>query len=195
MTRPTNITLDREQGTLTIDWQDGQRCIYPLSHLREACPCVECRGGHHNMGMAHAPENLLVLTPARSYKVESLELIGNYALQPTWDDGHHTGYFLLFDYCANSAPEKPSMNPNHVDPHASLRQQALELYDQSLAAGDSLPLQTFLEAQIAQSPPPLEFLGTLADDFHERLLGLRRDYFAVRQNALIGQAGSPQPPC
>lgn len=100
--RPTNITLDRTQGHLTIEWSTGQTCVYPLSHLREACPCVECRGGHHNMGMQNAPKDILSLTPARSYKAERLELVGNYALQFFWDDGHHTGIYtweLLYHLC------------------------------------------------------------------------------------------------
>lgn len=103
--RPTNITLHRENKELLIDWSDGQSCVYPLSHLREACPCVECRGGHHNMGMEHAPENLLILKPARSYGVDDVQIIGNYALQFTWDDGHHTGIYT-WEYLRHLCPEQ-----------------------------------------------------------------------------------------
>ncbi|HVO43089.1 MAG TPA: DUF971 domain-containing protein [Aggregatilineales bacterium] len=95
--RPTSITLDKHAGELVINWMDGHTCRYPLSHLREACPCVECRGGHANMGREHDPEDILALTPARSYAVTDLELVGNYALQPFWDDGHHTGIYT-WDY-------------------------------------------------------------------------------------------------
>src|SRR5262249_8031253 len=91
--RPTGITLDKPRGLLIITWSDGDECHYPLSNLREACPCVECRGGHENMGPQGDPDNILSLTPARSYTIQSLELVGNYALQPTWDDGHHTGLY------------------------------------------------------------------------------------------------------
>ncbi len=91
---PTNIALNRAEGYLEITWNiEGRVCRYPLSHLREACPCVECRGGHQNMGAAHDPDNILVLLPKRSYEIKDLHLIGNYALQPTWDDGHHTGLY------------------------------------------------------------------------------------------------------
>lgn len=102
--RPTNITLDRTMGHLKIDWSTGDTCEYPLSHLREACPCVECRGGHHNMGMANAPDNILQLSPARSYGVENLEIVGNYALQLFWDDGHHTGIYT-WDYLHHLCPK------------------------------------------------------------------------------------------
>ncbi len=104
MNRPTSITLNKNTGFLLIDWAEGQHCEYPLSHLREACPCVECRGGHHNMGLDKAPDDILTLKPKRSYKVEKIEMVGNYALQFFWDDGHHTGMYtweLLLRLCSS----------------------------------------------------------------------------------------------
>jgi DUF971 family protein len=101
--RPKNITLDKTTGFLIIVWSDDRTCRYPLSHLREACPCVECRGGHENMGRRGDPDNILVLTPVRSYKIDRLELVGNYALQPFWDDGHHTGMYT-WDYLRRLCP-------------------------------------------------------------------------------------------
>ncbi len=58
------------------------------------------------MGASHAPDNLLTLTPARSYHVESLEVIGNYALQFFWDDGHHTGIYT-WEYLHRLCPPPP----------------------------------------------------------------------------------------
>src|SRR5437016_9847222 len=84
--RPTGITLDKPGGQLIIKWSDGDECHYPLNNLREACPCVECRGGHENMGRQSDPKDILSLTPARAYAIESIELVGNYALQPFWTD-------------------------------------------------------------------------------------------------------------
>jgi len=103
MPKPKGVTLDKTAGVLTITWADGAVCQYPLSHLREACPCVECRGGHENMGPAGDPENILVLKPKRSYQIESLELVGNYALQPYWDDKHHTGIYT-WEYLRRICP-------------------------------------------------------------------------------------------
>ncbi len=103
-TRPTGITLNKQDGHLEITWADGQACRYPLAELREACPCVECRGGHQFMGSAHDPDDLLKLTPARSYRMESIVMVGNYALQPTWDDGHHTGIYT-WDYLRKLCPQ------------------------------------------------------------------------------------------
>ena len=91
--KPTDITLNKTEGVLIITWNDGRTCRYPLPHLREACPCVECRGGHSRMGLEYAPENILKLTPARSYTVKAIHPVGNYAIQPIWDDGHSTGMY------------------------------------------------------------------------------------------------------
>ncbi|MDZ4769043.1 MAG: DUF971 domain-containing protein [Chloroflexota bacterium] len=104
--RPTGIILDKNAGVLSITWLDGAVCLYPLSQLREACPCVECRGGHAFMGREHDPDNLLTLTltPARSYRIQTLDRVGNYAIQPTWDDGHHTGLYT-WDYLRRLCPK------------------------------------------------------------------------------------------
>ena len=104
-TKPKAITLNKNEGYLEITWDDDLVCRYPLPELREACPCVECRGGHQFMGREFEPDQLLTLKPARSYAVESLDRIGNYAIQPTWDDGHHTGIYT-WDYLRRLCPEK-----------------------------------------------------------------------------------------
>ena len=101
--RPTGITLDKRKAQLEIVWDDGLISRYPLPQLREACPCVECRGGHGKMGLEHAPEDILRLTPSRSYAITSLSPVGNYALQPTWDDGHHTGIYT-WEYLRHISP-------------------------------------------------------------------------------------------
>lgn len=103
--KPTKITLNKTEGYLEIAWADDAVCRYPLSHLREACPCVECRGGHANMGRAGDPANLLQLLPKRSYHMSELLPVGNYAVQPTWDDGHSTGIYT-WDYLRRLCPSQ-----------------------------------------------------------------------------------------
>lgn len=103
--RPVNMTLNKREGYLQIEWDDGQMCQYPLPELREACPCVECRGGHAFMGSAYDPDNLLELKSARSYSVVSLVQVGNYAIQPTWDDGHATGIYT-WEYLRKLCPDE-----------------------------------------------------------------------------------------
>ena len=104
--RPRKITLNRAAEALIIEWSDGLNSRYPLSQLREACPCVECRGGHANMGIENAPDDILQLVPRRSYAVTALAAVGNYALQPTWDDGHSTGIYT-WEYLRVISPQQP----------------------------------------------------------------------------------------
>lgn len=90
--RPKNIHLDREAHELRVTWNDGHESTFPLDALREACPCAECRGGHEFMGPEHDPD-LIFLTPARSYDVRDVHLVGNYALNIVWNDGHDSGIY------------------------------------------------------------------------------------------------------
>lgn len=96
MPRPAALTLDRQRAVLIVPWDDGHRSEYPLSLLREGCPCVECRGGHSQMGQPPDVDQLLRTIPlarAKSYQMARLEPVGNYACRPEWTDGHNTGLF------------------------------------------------------------------------------------------------------
>ena len=90
--KPGKITLNREARQLEIVWAGGHASSYPLDGLREACPCAVCRGGHDRMGPEYDP-NLIELKPARSYEVRDLQVVGNYALQFFWSDGHSAGIY------------------------------------------------------------------------------------------------------
>jgi DUF971 family protein len=66
------------------------------------------------MGLERAPKDILRLTPARSYNAENLEMVGNYALQFFWDDGHHTGIYT-WEYLYHLCPDNPLDSPAGVD--------------------------------------------------------------------------------
>lgn len=100
--RPDHVTLDRESRQLRVDWSDQHVSAYPLDGLREACPCAECRGGHEFMGPQYDPD-LIQLKPARSYEVRDLQIVGNYALQFQWSDGHQAGIYT-WDYLRRICP-------------------------------------------------------------------------------------------
>jgi DUF971 family protein len=91
---PINITADRPKKLLVLEWSDGQTCNYPFSLLRNACPCAECRGGHENMRKDPDPAILdLPLIDTRATMVRKVALVGNYALNIEWEDGHHFGIY------------------------------------------------------------------------------------------------------
>ena len=61
--------------------------------LRWLCPCAFCRGEAGLPGwLDSAPE----LT-AEQTRLVDLQLVGQYAIAPTWGDGHHTGYYTFAD--------------------------------------------------------------------------------------------------
>lgn len=94
---PTKIKLDAGRDTLSILWADGHASIYPYRSLRDHCPCATCT----EVGEAHGqPASLLPLLGVKPLKPERAELVGRYALQIYWNDGHSTGIYS-FDYLRN----------------------------------------------------------------------------------------------
>jgi DUF971 family protein len=101
-TTPTRIHLDRAAGTFEVDWADGHRTTYGAHDLRWLCPCAFCRG---EAGLPGWLDTAPTLTAEQMQLVDA-HLVGNYAIAPTWGDGHHTGYYpfaLLRERC--SCPE------------------------------------------------------------------------------------------
>ena len=77
------VSLKREGDGLKIEWSDGATTTVAWQKLRSNCPCASCQG--------HAPT-------ARYLDLEGNELVhiegvGNYAIAPTWQDGHNTGIY------------------------------------------------------------------------------------------------------
>jgi DUF971 family protein len=90
-TTPATIHAERAAGTLAIEWRDGHRTTYGTLTLRWLCPCAFCRGEAGLPGwLDSAPE----LTSEQTRLVD-IQLVGQYAIAPTWGDGHHTGYYTF----------------------------------------------------------------------------------------------------
>ncbi len=89
--QPTAINADREAGLVTIDWADGHRSQYKAVALRWLCPCAFCRGEAGKPGWL---DSMPTLTPEQTQLV-AIRLVGQYALAPTWADGHDTGYYTF----------------------------------------------------------------------------------------------------
>lgn len=82
-----------------IIWADGVESHFPSAVLRRECPCASCRDeitGARILLPMHVPDNL---------ELRKVELVGQYALQFDWADGHHTGIFS-FDYLREIANER-----------------------------------------------------------------------------------------
>jgi DUF971 family protein len=97
-TTPVRFDADRAAGTLRIEWADGHQTAYEAPLLRWMCPCAYCRG---EAGMPGWLDTNPTLTAEQTRMVD-LSLVGNYAVQVHWGDGHHTGYhtfMLLREQC------------------------------------------------------------------------------------------------
>jgi DUF971 family protein len=95
---PVRIHADRTAGTLRLDWADEHVTTYDATTLRWLCPCAFCRG---EAGMPGWLDSNPTLTPDQTRLVD-MAIVGQYAIQPTWADGHHTGYYtyrMLRDRC------------------------------------------------------------------------------------------------
>ena len=89
---PTNLqTIGTE---LAIAWNDGTESFVPFELLRRGCPCAVCGGEPDVLGRVVRPEK--VYTPT-SFQLVRFQLVGGYAVQPTWGDGHNSGLYS-FDY-------------------------------------------------------------------------------------------------
>jgi DUF971 family protein len=87
---PTNIEQIGDQ--LAIAWNDGTETFLPLQLLRRACPCAVCGGEPDVLGNIDRPD---VTYTQNSFILKSYAMIGGYALQPLWADGHGTGLYTF----------------------------------------------------------------------------------------------------
>lgn len=97
-TRPLRIHADRASGTLAIVWADGHGTTYDAVTLRRLCPCAYCRG---EGGLPGWLDSNPTFSPAQVQLVDVV-LVGQYAVKPTWGDGHDTGFYtfaLLREAC------------------------------------------------------------------------------------------------
>ncbi len=97
-TTATRIHAERAARTLAIDWADGHATVYDFTSLRWLCPCAYCRG---EAGMPGWLDTAPTLTDEQT-RMTDIALVGNYAVAPSWGDGHHTGYYtfsLLRERC------------------------------------------------------------------------------------------------
>jgi DUF971 family protein len=97
-TVPKRIHADRQARTLEIDWADGHHTVYDFVALRWLCPCAFCRG---EAGLPGWLDTRPTLTDEQTRMVD-IQLVGSYAVAPSWADGHHTGYYtyaMLRDRC------------------------------------------------------------------------------------------------
>lgn len=86
---PLNLTLHAQSRVLEVSFSDGATFRIPLELMRVYSPSAEVQG--------HGPGQETLQTGMRLVGIDALAPVGNYAVQPTFSDGHESGIFS-WDY-------------------------------------------------------------------------------------------------
>jgi DUF971 family protein len=90
MIEPRQI-IEESDSELSISWSDEAETKYNAADLRRACPCAGCINEWTGEKMLKA-ENI-----ADDLSFSSISIVGRYALNFHFSDGHETGIYS-FDY-------------------------------------------------------------------------------------------------
>jgi DUF971 family protein len=82
---PTDIKVRMVSRVLEIAFEDGKTFSLPFELLRVYSPSAEVRG--------HGAGQEVLQTGKREVLLNTLEPVGNYAVQPHFSDGHNTGIY------------------------------------------------------------------------------------------------------
>ena len=98
--QPTAITVHQQSRTLEVAFADGAEFRIPFELMRVYSPSAEVQG--------HGPGQEVLQTGKREVELVELEPVGNYAVQPTFSDGHNTGIFS-WDYLYFLGSQQPAL--------------------------------------------------------------------------------------
>ena len=87
--QPSSITVHQQSRVLEVGFANGSLFRIPFELMRIYSPSAEVQG--------HGPGQEVLQTGKREVGLTALEPVGNYAVQPTFSDGHDTGIFS-WDY-------------------------------------------------------------------------------------------------
>lgn len=84
---PVQIQI-RDKKYLHIKWDDNTESLIKLANLRRYCPCAVCNAEREEQGPDYIPiYNTVQVT------IKDIKVIGYYALNIKWEDGHSTGIY------------------------------------------------------------------------------------------------------
>lgn len=92
-----------DDGSVAIEWEDGEKSVYTRPYLREHCPCATCKGTHG------PPTTLVKEQPKKArfnimtgpkpppahvaFEIKAVEPVGQYGIRFVWGDDHDTGIY------------------------------------------------------------------------------------------------------
>jgi DUF971 family protein len=83
--QPTAITVHQSSRVLEVAFDDGASFRIPFELMRVFSPSAEVMG--------HGPGQEVLQTGKRDVEIVSIEPVGQYAVQPSFSDGHQSGIF------------------------------------------------------------------------------------------------------
>ena len=92
---PREISQESE-SQLRITWADEKVCEYDAARLRRVCPCAQC------VNEWTGERTLMPEAISNEIRIEDISIVGRYALNFRWSDGHETGIYsfqFLRDLC------------------------------------------------------------------------------------------------
>jgi DUF971 family protein len=82
---PTGITLHKQSRVLELSYENGESHRLDFEYLRVYTPSAEARG--------HGPGQETIQTGKRNVTLDSIEMVGTYALKLVFSDGHDSGLY------------------------------------------------------------------------------------------------------
>jgi len=85
------VKIEKIGSELAVSWSDGRESFIPLERLRRGCPCASCCGEPDVMGNVDRPPETAL--GADGFNLVEWQIVGGYAIQPRWADGHRSGIY------------------------------------------------------------------------------------------------------
>lgn len=100
---PMNLTprrLEPHSPTqMLIEWNNGESYALPYAEIRFACPCAVCVDEHTGKRILRREQ------VAPDVRAVGIQVVGRYAIQVSWSDGHSTGMYhfdRLWELCRST---------------------------------------------------------------------------------------------
>jgi DUF971 family protein len=106
MKQPTALTVHNKSRILEISFDDNATFNIPFELLRVYSPSAEVKG--------HGAGQEVLQVGKREVGIAGIEPVGNYAVQPTFSDGHNTGLYT-WDYLYKLGAEQEQLWRAYMD--------------------------------------------------------------------------------
>ena len=101
-----------EKKILLIKWDEKSESKIELRYLRNECPCANCKGETILLKTYRPPKPTMY--NSEMYKIQNIQLVGGYAIQVSWKDGHNTGIYS-WEYLKKLAEDQSNGQSQNYD--------------------------------------------------------------------------------